>query len=198
MKHNKASRYSSLSDGRMVGLVRRLIKKHKAIGHGKKLFGSSKLSRRMIFGKDWMHPKVRKTIEYMVERNVFDNKMDSRKNLSRFFEKIFEKDLLLKGKELEREVYFETKEYLFELASRKGVVNKKEFFRSFSITLDLVAQRIENLQSQIRNVNTSNKERYISSNARDSFAHAGQGVIDAGPDSIRLIKKALNQILAEK
>jgi hypothetical protein len=198
MKHNKASRCSSLANGRMVGLVRRLIKKHGAVGHGKKLFGSSKLSRQNVFGKDWMHPKVRKTIEYLVERNVFDNKIDSRKNFSKFFGRIFEKELSLKGKDLQREVYFETKEYLFELASKKGVVNEKEFLRSFSITLDLISQRVENLQSQIHNINTDGKEKYVSSNARDSFAHASTIIVANCTGSIRLIKNALNQILAEK
>lgn len=195
-KKRVPTRYSSLSKGRLTGLTRRLIKKHQAFGYGEKLLKGHK-TRTVASAKDWMHPKIRRAVKYMLERNIFDNRLDSRKNISELFERVFEKELVFSGNQLREEVYLETKSYLNDLIRKNKDSNPKDVVRAFDITVDLISQRIDNF---VINLNVAPKSKkksnYYYANARGAFAHEGHLIPSLG-ESARSIKQASRQILSE-
>ena len=70
-----------LSKEAMYRLTKKLIAKNRARGYSAKRFQGA-------VDKDWMSPRVRRTMEFVVERKIFDNRFDSRRAIKGILENV--------------------------------------------------------------------------------------------------------------
>jgi len=178
-------RYSYLNSARMRDLVGRIIKKRHAWTHGKKIFKGNPEGPY----KSWMHPKVRPVIEYMIKRNVFDNKVTTRKEMANFFDRLSDAALQTTPQKILGETIYETQNYLdglihskMESARKTGKnFDRKTFLDLFQTTIDQIFERSAALQDNIAGVSykgktpqsrREKKKRYYRLNTGDAFRHS--------------------------
>ena len=167
-------RLSHLTPKRITDYVGRSIKKNNAWGFSKGIFSHSQPA------KDWMHPRVRKEIRYLVERNILDSRLDSRENLERFLDDCFKaSQRVSSAKEKQIAVEEVTSVYLGDLVRRKRPDKAKEFLEIFRITIERINERVQNLVETVKLVsyegrtpenNFEREMQYFRHNARDAFS----------------------------
>lgn len=162
---------------RMMAATKKLIKQKGALGYGSKVKGFK------THGKDWMHPEVRKVLNYMGQRHVFDNMVDTRVGYKEFFQKSINILSEQKPSEIVREeLKLHMLKYINHLSHRHGpgtakpelaTLLRKSLARSHDRAKELISQtRKINIRPLHESAKTKDKSyNYYASNARDAFAH---------------------------
>lgn len=184
-----------ISGEKFTDWVGRLIKKHKAQNYGSELFGKN-YPKSATDAKNWSHPKVRKTLEYILNRRTYTNRFDTRKGFEKFLIKSYEIMALPNQNNryiLDEHVHF----YLSDLIKKNKVMPsaRKEFVNNVILSTELVANQAEAI---IRSSREITQKDDISNNSRDALAHIGVefhlivSEIDNIVDSMRKYERQLN------
>jgi len=164
-------------------MTKRLIEKKKAKGYSKQ-FGQ------LTNGKDWMKPEVKKVIDYMLKRNVFDNSFDSRKHYEDFFLKAVNITVGNKYETIVRqELKLHVGKYIFQIAIKEAHKSKKPrdvelAAEKLKHALKRSIDRAERIGPEVLKIVLKREhaaiskekltnENYYRMNARDAFAHRG-------------------------
>ena len=169
--------------GGMLYVTKQLIDRKKARGY-------SKTIKDPTGGKDWMHPEVRKVLEYMLKRNVFDVSFDSRKRYEDFFSKAIK--ITAENKQdwlIHEELKLHVGKYVFLLAAKEARASKKPLDVSAAAetlrhAIKRSLDRAEKIVPETQRIRSKKAhsavsgeklrhENYYRLNARDAFAHVG-------------------------
>ncbi|MEK6958588.1 MAG: hypothetical protein AABW59_00935 [archaeon] len=175
----------TLNASGMLYVTRRLIEKEGARGYAKAMHD-------VTGGKDWTHPKVRKMLDYMLKRNVFDVSFDSRTRYEAFFNKAM--NIAIEGKRewvVHEELKLHVGKYVYALAIKEAKASKKPIDPSSASSklvhaIERSFERADHLIKQINKIRPKKEslshvkdklayENYYRINARDAFAHIGAG-----------------------
>jgi hypothetical protein len=164
---------------RFVNWTKKLIRKHNAHSFGNTKY-KEYISKESAKGKNWEHPRVRKTLFYLLERNTFSNSFSTRKEFKNFLLESFEviesaqKEGMKNGNgklHVENKIDDHVRSYLIGLM-RKNKVSKaarKEFVNNVILSTELFADQVEATIKSARKIDSS-KGNY-ETNAADALGH---------------------------
>jgi hypothetical protein len=168
-------RFSAIFPKRMISFTKKAMKKHDAHGYGKEHFAYNPN------GKDWKKREVVKAIDYLIERNIFDNPIVERKRIVGFLkntaELIDEYQVSEPRKEMIRK---QTELFLDSLLKEKKPNDAVQFFNALGMVFSSAEERMQNIATNLLTSDyggkrpKNNKEalaRYYRLNARDAFSH---------------------------